>query len=399
VLRKVLGVRGRWVAAKNPKWQKFTGVDETADATVVWETGSRPERLALLKMLRGTDPARACEFVASTFNAEPANLREAFLAEFITGLSGEDEPFLEAALDDRGKEVRRQAADLLRRLPGSALCSRMLDRIRTVLRWEQDRLVVELPTACDKSMIRDGIDLKPGPHVKIGEREWWLREVVSAVPTAEVSKRLGVEPTRIIAGAPDDWRESLRYAWAVSAVRHSDAEWAEALLASDVRDLLNRMGGATLYFQLQHILSPERRDAHILRLLHENPGPFHNSHPAFGSVRSVQGTLGIDVARELIERVRLLVVAERIHFNDPETRKGLYEVKGVPVVQRDWRYHDDQVASAVRDLADIIPFDFVDEAAAGIAPTDEPRLFYDAAHAAMVDRLKFRRDMHREFPP
>jgi hypothetical protein len=402
VLRKVLGIRGRWVAAKNPKWQKFAGVDETADATVVWETGTRPERLALLKMLRATDPARAREFVASTFNAEPANLREAFLAEFTTGLSPEDEPFLEAALDDRGKEVRRQAADLLQRLPGSALCRRMLDRVRSILRWDQDQLVVDLPPTCDKALIRDGVELKPAPHVKLGEREWWLREIVSAVPPAEVSKLLGVEPARIIAGAPADWRESLRYAWAVSAARHFDADWAEALLASGGPSLPNQSGGNKLEYQLQDVLSPERRDGYLLRLLRENPGPFHHWELAFGPVNWVgrtRGTLGVEVGREVLERVRLLVIAERIKFTDPENQKDLYEIKGAPVVQRSWKYHDEGIASALRELADILPFDLVDEAAAGVVPTEEPRLFYDAAHAAMVDRLKFRRDMHREFPP
>ena len=40
----------------------------------------------------------------------------------------DDEPFLESALDDRSREVRQQAADLLTRLPDSRLALRMAER-------------------------------------------------------------------------------------------------------------------------------------------------------------------------------------------------------------------------------------------------------------------------------
>ena len=150
-LRTVLGVRGRWLAAKNPKWRKYAGVQESAEPASVWETGTIHERVAALESLRGTDPGRARELVASTFAADSADHRARFVAAFVRGLSMEDEPFLEAALDDRSKEVRRQAAELLRSLPESRLCLRMIERARAALRWEGGTLVVEPPASCDKA--------------------------------------------------------------------------------------------------------------------------------------------------------------------------------------------------------------------------------------------------------
>ena len=127
--RTILGVRGRWLAAKNPKWRKYAGVNEAAepdgalgDRRIARATGARSGAL------RETDPGRARELVASTFAADPADQRAKFVGELARGLSMEDEPFLEAALDDRSKEVRRQAAELLRCLPESRLCLRMIER-------------------------------------------------------------------------------------------------------------------------------------------------------------------------------------------------------------------------------------------------------------------------------
>src|SRR5512139_368419 len=102
----------------------------------VWETGTRGGRVAYLVRLRRADPAAARFALRQTWAKEPAPERTAFLATFEQGLSLEDEPFLESALDDRAKDVRALAADLLARLPGSAYARRMAERARACLRAE-----------------------------------------------------------------------------------------------------------------------------------------------------------------------------------------------------------------------------------------------------------------------
>src|SRR5262249_42032067 len=153
----VLGARGRWLAAQNPNWN-YTAVDFDE---ALWGTGVRDQRLALLANLRRRDAARARDLLTATWEQESPKDRAHFLAALENGLSLEDEAFLESCLDDRRKEVRRAAADLLGRLPESALCQRMLERGRPLLTFKLNRLkrkVIEvtLPESCDKTMQRDG---------------------------------------------------------------------------------------------------------------------------------------------------------------------------------------------------------------------------------------------------
>ncbi|GGV08645.1 hypothetical protein GCM10010182_30160 [Actinomadura cremea] len=137
-IARAAGRRGMWLALQNTDWAYLVGAgpvrsgDDPAGAEA-WRSGTRHRRVAYLSGLRGTDPAAARELLRETWEREPAPDRAAFLGTFAWGLSPADEEFLEAALDDRGKDVRQLAADLLARLPGAAYGERMADRARTCL--------------------------------------------------------------------------------------------------------------------------------------------------------------------------------------------------------------------------------------------------------------------------
>lgn len=402
-LRATLGERGRWLAAKNPAWRKLGGDLDFDDPASVWAEGLRHERLAALKFLLGTDPAKARELIASTFAGEPAEDRAAILEVLVEFVRPEDEPFLESALDDRGKEARRQAAEGLRRLPGSAFCARMVERARGLFRWERGMLglgrgkvVVEPPSVCDKGMARDGIEPKPPAHAGLGERAWWLREVVAAVPPSAMTEILGVPPEKAVAAIKgSDWELELWTGWAASAIRHRDADWAEALLAARPKGNYPRREYSQDH-ALFALLPPDRRDAFLSRLLDADPGPLDNAHPAFGFVRVEGATLGLGVGREILRRARGVVERERRDFAGGAREATSHTYAGVI---HDHRYHEHQVGMAFRELASALPLDLVDEAAGGVDLGEPPRPYYAESYAAMIDRLRFRRDLHWEFAP
>ena len=226
------GQRGRWLAGLNPAWAYL--LEEPTGET--WELGSSADRRAYLRHLRSTGPDEARELLESTWERETPDDRAEFVEVLADGLSMADEPFLENALDDRRREVRQQAANLLTRLPGSRLALRMAARARACVAVGAREITVEPPTACDKAMERDGVRAKPPRG--IGERAWWLQQVVARAPLT-----LWGEPAGLLAMKIPDWDSDIKAAWVRAAVLQRDPAWARAMFAWDpIADLLDALG-------------------------------------------------------------------------------------------------------------------------------------------------------------
>ena len=118
-----MGKRGYWLAAHNPDWNYVNS--EITDKA--WQTGSKEARRSLLQRLREQGADKAREKLQKTWKKESAEERASLLAALEINLSMNDEPFLEAALDYKRKQVRDVAAKLLSKLPESRLCQRMIE--------------------------------------------------------------------------------------------------------------------------------------------------------------------------------------------------------------------------------------------------------------------------------
>ena len=269
----VLGERGRWLATQNPEWAWVSGA--AGESEDVWHVGERPARLLFLQRLRRTNPARARELLAGTWQAETPEDRAAFLAAFEAGLTLDDELLLESALDDKRKEVRKAAAALLARLPGSALVKRMLERVKPLLKFvpaEAGSLVklkkgkpavieVTLPAECDKAMQRDGIEPKPPPSM--GEKASWLIQMLEVVPLSVWTVEWGIQHAGIMAASnASDWKGEFLLAWLRAAIRQKDSGWAEELFGVTFESRqFNQMGN------LLSVMPPASREARLSEML------------------------------------------------------------------------------------------------------------------------------------
>jgi hypothetical protein len=264
-ISRAAGRRGVWLALRNTDWAYLVGAgDDPGGGAEVWETGTRNQRAAYLTALRHADPAAAREALRETWAKEPAPDRAAFLGTFRAGLSPDDEEFLESALEDRGKDVRQLAADLLARLPGSAYGRRMaararaclVPRVRTVRGREQTWIMVEPPAAHDEDLARDGVPFHPGGSFApggggrpVGTRAAWLREILARTPLGTWTDLFGLPPMEIVclpvaaAGAAegrsgrdehDGDARDVHIGWARAALKQQDAAWARALLKGGV---------------------------------------------------------------------------------------------------------------------------------------------------------------------
>ncbi|WP_330332106.1 DUF5691 domain-containing protein [Streptomyces sp. NBC_00536] len=232
------GGRGRWLARLNPEWRfalrggagggELPAPDDRAGVERLWQEGLFAERVALLGAVRAHEAAAAPLLLSTTWATERAEDRLMFLDSLRSGLSQDDEPFLERALGDRSRNVRATAAELLSALPGSALAGRMAERALACV--GPDGVVP--PGECDAGMQRDGVVERP-PAGR-GERAWWLGQLVEAAPLSCWRERFGgLDPAGILAlPVAEGWAEELHAAWCRAAVRQRDPLWSKALLGS-----------------------------------------------------------------------------------------------------------------------------------------------------------------------
>ena len=222
------GRRASWLAGLNPEWRFLADTVASSNDTTIWSHGSAGQRRTWLLALRRHDPAQALERVREVWPFEPGPIRVEFLRILGEQLSLADEEFCEAALDDRARDVRRVAAGLLARLPGSRYGDRMAARVRAALTMSPGVVTVTLPTRVTAAMERDGIDPQPMQAKQaIGKRSWWFRQLVAAAPLSTYEEPPAELLQRKVEGCDP---ELLQGALADAAVRERSAEWARALL-------------------------------------------------------------------------------------------------------------------------------------------------------------------------
>jgi len=233
----VLGARGRWLASLNPIWSALVGASSLpADPVGAWSTSATSDRLLLLAAVRREKPGLAPQLLASTANEDGADERRRFITLFDAGLSPADEAFLESSLDDRSKLVREAAAALLVSLPSSAYVQRMTARAREAIQLQEAKkgllrkksvaLAIALPKAWDPAFERDALEQKPPSG--IGERAWWLQQIIARTPPASL---FGTTPPEAVLQAisDSDYSDTLPAALRESAARFGDIAWSIAV--------------------------------------------------------------------------------------------------------------------------------------------------------------------------
>ncbi len=332
-LLAVIGKRGRWMAAQNPDWGYVTGAGNDKD---VWETGDRDARILFLERLRAHDPARSRELVAATWGQEKADDRAAMLATLSVGLSMDDEPFLEERLDDRSKEVRQQAADLLSRLPESGYVHRMIQGVLPLLDFKKveqrglfghknkDASYIEVLLAQDytATMKRDGIQRK-SPDPRMGERAYWLSQMLACIPPRFWVETWGVDAANIVSAstATKDWHSVLIGAWVEATRRYKDVVWAEAFLVHDAADLVNSPARTLL-----GILPPDNREAFVLNILQHNPSALYTKAMPAYLLLQLQTPWSTELSRAVLNGVSHYIVpaSDYSNWQVRQDLKGFY---------------------------------------------------------------------------
>ena len=371
MIADVVGQRGRWLAAQNPDWHYALRSDENE----VWETGSREQRLRLLENLRGVDPTKARELLATTWSQEAAKDRIVFLEKLSTGVSSADEEFLNEAFQDRSIEVRRMARTLLSRLPNSNFSRRLQEIAKQLLTFKKPligkaRIEVVMPEDPIAWFKENGIEIDNPPKNatrSVGPKAWSLKELISLIPVTHWSGLWQKAPLEIIrAGDESEWRESFILGFLNAAHRDRDPDWLEALVKFTSTDQEQPQ-----LIELAAYLPPARLEALILQAFKSERSELVDGHPAFQLLKVNRNAWSDQLSRAVISSVKRRINQGKDNIGDWQTK----------AVLKQFAHH---VSPALYD-----------ELASGWPTESDSWPGWAKAVDAFQSLLAFRRDMHQ----
>jgi hypothetical protein len=368
----LLGATGQWLARMNPEWKITSSVD--APSRERWLTGRSGERRREFLAIRQQDPAQAREWLQETWAETPAIQCETYLHLLATGLSMADEPFLEAALDDKRKPVRQAAASMLASLPESQLSRRHASRLDALVIAEEKKsllaklgkpklkLTIALPEAIDKSAQRDGIQAKPPAHEKIGERAFWLSQMVAFAPLSYWTTRFQCDAAMFVAAVMDtDYAGELLPALSRAARRHPQREWLLALTDAWLacKEIPQRAETITEMM----ISAPQDVREAVLIALFSKPDALRDQDVILLLLQNMQVGCGPELTRLVIPLVRAIASSQSTlhpqprntfdrvgdHCDVPTASELMPAVLDAVGAQSNWR-------KAIEQLNDIVEF-------------------------------------------
>lgn len=301
-LLPVLGERGLWLAARRDDWKYAAGAAASSDASH-WTDGTLEQRRAFLVRERETDPAAGRERLQGALPELPAKERAELVATLAAGLGDADEPLLDALRADRSREVRQAALAVLLRLPQAAHPKRAAARIAALMSHERvllrKRWQIDAPERAADDWKADQVDAARPQHDPLGERAWWLYQLVRQVPLHWWSEHTALSPADLLEwAAGTDWADALLRGWRDVLFAAPDEPWCDALLDHWPKGLQENPAAVLA------MLSPPRRERHLQRRLRDAKEALH---------ATLAQILAACPAGETLLRETSLLLAERIH--------------------------------------------------------------------------------------
>jgi hypothetical protein len=361
------------LAGFNEDWSYAAGGASVDALLAAWETGTGAVRVAALEQLRRLDPERARAMLESSWAQESPADRAAFIGALVHGLDSADEPLLERALDDRRKEVRQRAAALLARLAGSALVARMTTKARTLISLGRGGLLrrpqidVSLPSDADAALVRDGVDPKPPAGSGIGEKAWWLAQIVAVIPPSAWTSTWSLQPSDVLDLVKDhEWREALVAGWLIAAERHRDGDWAAAFWRNESASRIPQSWGAPSAERVfTSIVASHLIDAELRQSIGAGHDVLRQNNSVLNALIEWNHEWSDALARAVALRLKQYAGADKLVLAGEFGLRALLEratlavpVSAVSAFTEGWPPHDDAPTwtSAIDRLASILRF-------------------------------------------
>jgi hypothetical protein len=302
-LLSVLGARGLWLAAQRDDWKYAAGAAAASSDTLHWTYGTLEQRRAFLVRERETNPAAARERLQLALPELSAKERAELVTTLAISLCDADEPLLDSLRADRSREVRQAALAVLLRLPQAGHPQRAAGRVAALMRHERvllrRRWQIEAPERAADDWKADQVDAGRPQHEPLGERAWWLYQLVRQVPLGWWTAHTALSPAELLDWATStDWTAALICGWRDVLFAAPDEDWCDALLDNWPKALQENPSAVLA------LLGPDRRERHLQRRLREATESLHVT---------LAQILGACPAGETLSRDTSLLLAERVH--------------------------------------------------------------------------------------
>jgi hypothetical protein len=226
------GPRAAWLTDHVDELAGATTPAVEADLGERFEAASGRARADVVAAIRAQDPVRARLLVREWLPGSAGDERADVVAALRTGLGAADESLLADLLADRRQDVRRAAADLLARLPGSAFAGTVERIARPLLSgggFLRASVSVRLP---DPDPALDVAAFAGKAPQGWGAGAWHLRWLLAQVPPARWTEWLRAPAGDLVDRVlRTDEARAVLAGWTEAASRFSDAGMAAALLA------------------------------------------------------------------------------------------------------------------------------------------------------------------------
>lgn len=279
----LLGEKGRWLAKQHDSWAWARSTGQGSSHDEKWKFGSLQERVEALMAFRFVDPAAARERLMLEMSTFAPAERATLISALRAGLSLDDEKDLNKLLLDRAKEPRQAAAALLSTLPDSAYGRRAQQRMAALLTKDpvSRSWKFEAPKKFDPEWEKDEIVLeRPKSFAHLGEKAWWLQQLVSVTHPAWFSEHTRLMPDELVKlAAASEWSDALVVGWAHALKMMPTPQWASALIdvittkhsidREHLRGMLTQAEFESKW--LQEIAASDKSIATVARLIESTP--------------------------------------------------------------------------------------------------------------------------------
>ncbi len=227
-----------WLRLVRPAKDKAPYLDApTAVNEDTFADASPAAKLAFLKQCRADDPARARRIIEVAAPNEPAQARAEMVALLATGLTSDDQPFLESLAGDRARTVKEVAESLLSRLPGHPAYAKRLGEAIAILEVKASGLLRRKQT----------IALKLGRELKPEQIEQFVAAALDGLRLGDLAAGLGMPIERFVEAAFDNATLARQLLAAAMEQHRLD-------LARQLSDALDEADDLTLFFTLARVL-------------------------------------------------------------------------------------------------------------------------------------------------